>query len=136
MTNINKIPLIFLLIIIFSCVSAVNAENPEQITTNNSSFTAPLDPTMLFSGSLSLATSETTAHVNDTVQIYVTLTNTGLVKWNHLSIYIPLPNGTQFVSFIVPDRNLQNYNPKFWCMEHARYGLLSERSTKNWNFNC
>lgn len=105
--------MIVLLIIIFSCVSAVNAENPQQIA-NNSSSTAPLDPTSLFLGSLSLGTSETTAHVNDTVQIVVTMTNTGLVDWSPVSIYIPIPNGLQYVSFIVPDRNLQDnlgYDP-------------------------
>jgi uncharacterized repeat protein (TIGR01451 family) len=114
MTNINKIPLIFLFIIIFSCISAVNAENPQQVTNDSSStVTYPVDPTMLYSSSLSLITSEATAHAGDTVQIIVTLTNTGLVNWNNVSLYIPIPNGTKFVSSVVLDRNqnLQNYNP-------------------------
>jgi uncharacterized repeat protein (TIGR01451 family) len=112
MISINKIPLIFLFIIIFSCISAVNAENPQQVQ-NSPTVPYPADPTMLYSSSLFLATSETTAHVGDTVQIIVTLTNTGLVDWNPVSLYIPIPNGTQFVSSVVPDRNqnLQNYNP-------------------------
>lgn len=109
MININKIPLIFLFIIIFSCISAVNAENPQQ-TITDTGFNV-VDPTLMFSGSLNLVTSETTAHVGDTVQIRVTLINTGLVDWCPVSVYIPIPNGTQFVSFAVPDNNLRNYDP-------------------------
>jgi uncharacterized repeat protein (TIGR01451 family) len=110
MTNINKIPLIFLFIIIFSCISAVNAENPQQVQ-NSPTVPYPVDPTSLCSGTLYVGTSETAAHVGDTVQIIVTLTNTGSVDWSPLSLYIPIPNDTKFVSFIVPDRNLQNYDP-------------------------
>jgi len=47
MININKIPLIFLFIIIFSCISAVNAENPQQ-TITDTGFNV-VDPTLMFS---------------------------------------------------------------------------------------
>gem|GEM_PF-5487411 len=82
----------------------MNAENPQQIQdSSGSSDIVPLDPTLLYSGSLIVRTSEATAQVGDTVQILVTITNNGLVDWNPVSLYIPVPNGTQFVSFVVPD---------------------------------
>lgn len=132
MTNINKIPLIFLFIIIFSCISAVNAENPQQIMNDSSSTVPyPVDPTLLYSSSLSLVTSEATAHVGDTVQILVTITNTGLVDWGHVSVYLPVPNGTKFVSFVVPDRNIQNYDPDtdVWNVYRMRYNERGQQKT-------
>lgn len=79
--------------------------------TTNGTILIPIDPSLLYSGSLSVGVSQQTVHVNDTVQIVVTATNTGLVDWCPLKIYMPVPSDTQFVSFVVPDRNLQNYDP-------------------------
>ncbi len=111
MTKINKIPLIFLFIFVFGCISAVNAENPLQVTNTCSTDPIITDPTLLYSGTLTVVVNPTTAHVNDTVQFIVTVTNTGLVDWSSLKIYIPIPKGLQFVSFVVPDEILQNYDP-------------------------
>ncbi len=132
MTNINKIPLIFIFIIIFSCISAANAENPQQTTIDSGSTVInPVDPTLLYSGSLSLGTSEATAHVRDTVQILVTITNTGLVDWCPVSVYLPVPNGTKFVSFVVPDKYLQNYDPAsdVWDIYRMRYVERGQQRT-------
>ncbi|UTB31794.1 MAG: Ig-like domain-containing protein [Methanobacterium sp. ERen5] len=132
MTNINKIPLIFLFIIILSCISAVNAQNPQQATNNPSSIvTIPVDPTVFYSSTFDLGTSEPTAHVGDKVQILVTITNTGLVDWCPVSVYLPVPNGTKFISFTVPDRNLQNYDPAtaVWNMYRMRHIERGQQKT-------
>jgi uncharacterized repeat protein (TIGR01451 family) len=71
----------------------------------------PIDPATLYSGSLTVQINPTPIHVNDTIMIIVTATNTGTADWGQLKIYMPVPTGTQFVSFVVPDRNLQNYDP-------------------------
>ncbi|MTK63402.1 MAG: hypothetical protein F8N15_02425 [Methanobacterium sp.] len=102
----------------------MNAENPLQTTTDSgSNIQYPVDPSLLFSGTLSLATSKTTVDAEDTVDIMVTLTNTGLINWSPVSVYIPIPNGTEFVSFVVPDRNLQNYDPSsnLWNLNVMEY---------------
>lgn len=110
----------------------MNAENPPQTTTDSgSNIEYPVDPTLLYSGTLSLTTSKTIVNVNDTVDIMVTLTNTGLVDWSPVSVYIPIPNGTQFVSFIVPDVNLQNYDPSsnIWDLYRMRYNERGQQKT-------
>lgn len=133
MTNINKIPLIFLLIIIFSCVSAVNADNPQQTTTDSDSNIIPLDPTLLYSGSLTISAKPETVHVNDTVQILVTMTNTGLVNWNSVTVSIPILKGLEFISYELPDRNSQNnsYNPNtgIWNINYTNYIERGQQKT-------
>lgn len=90
----------------------------------------PMDPSLLFSYSLTVNAPET-AQVNDTVQIIVTATNTGLVDWCPIGLNMPLPPDTQFVSFIVPDRNLQNYNPStgIWDVYRMRHIERGQQKT-------
>lgn len=90
-----------------------------------------IDPSLLYSGSLSVYVSKQTVHVNDTVQIVVTATNTGLVDWCPLKIYMPVPSDTQFVSFVVPDKNLQNYDPAtgIWNVYRMRYKERGQQKT-------
>lgn len=110
----------------------MNAENPPQTTIDSgSNIEYPVDPSLMFSGTLSLKASETTVDVNDTVDIIVTLTNTGLVDWSPVSVYMPIPNGTQFVSFAVPDRNLQNYDPSsnIWDLYRMRCNEGGQQKT-------
>ena len=79
--------------------------------TNNDTVVYPIDPALLYSGSLTIQIDPTTVHVNDTIEIIVTATNSGLVDWGQLKIFMPVPAGTQYVSFVVPNRNLQYYDP-------------------------
>lgn len=90
----------------------------------------PMDPSLLFSYSLTVNAPET-AQVNDTVQIIVTATNTGLVDWCPIGLNMPLPPDTQFVSFVVPDRNLQNYNPStgIWDVYRMRHIERGQQKT-------
>ena len=90
----------------------------------------PIDPSLLFSYSLTVNAPET-AKVNDTVQIIVTATNTGLVDWCPLKISTPLPPDTQFVSLVVPDRNLQNYDPStgIWDVYRMRHIERGQQKT-------
>jgi len=99
--------------------------------TTNDDVLFPIDPALLYSGSLSVGVSQSTVHVNDTVQIVVTATNTGLVDWCPLKIFMPVPSDTQFVSFVVPDRNLQNYDPGtgIWDVYRMRHIERGQQKT-------
>ena len=122
--------LIFLMLL--SSMGNVFAANGSGIplddnSSNDSVVVVPINPTLLFSGYLTVQVVPTTAHVNDTVQIIVTATNNGLVDWCPLTIYAPVPEGLQFISFVVPGRNLQNYNPStgiwdVYRMKHIERG--------------
>jgi Domain of unknown function DUF11 len=103
----------------------------EDNSSNDSVVVVPIDPTLLFSGSLSVQIIPTTAHVNDTVQIIITATNNGMVDWCPLTIYAPVPEGLQFVSFVVPGRNLQNYNPStgIWDVYRMRHIERGQQKT-------
>ncbi|MBP2046998.1 chitobiase/beta-hexosaminidase C-terminal domain-containing protein [Methanobacterium aggregans] len=55
--------------------------------------------------------NQTTANVGDTVSITVTAINNGFFDWSPVKVYVPLPDGLQFMSFVVPDKTLQEYDP-------------------------
>jgi hypothetical protein len=99
--------------------------------TNNDTILFPMDPGLLYCGLLSVSVSQSTVHVNDTVQISVTAENNGLVDWCPLKIYMPVPSDTQFVSFVVPDKNLQNYNPTtgIWDVYRMRHSERGREKT-------
>jgi uncharacterized repeat protein (TIGR01451 family) len=63
------------------------------------------------SAGLTVAFDPTTAHVGDTVTVIVTATNYGTSTWHPLKIYAPIPSGLKYMSHVVPDRVLQNYDP-------------------------
>ena len=62
-----------------------------------------------FHGGLSVGVSSTNVKVGDTVTIDVTALNDGITDWENVKIYIPIPAGLQFESFVVPDRNIKDY---------------------------
>jgi conserved repeat domain len=73
--------------------------------------------------------NQSTAHVGDTVTVTVTADNDGLVDWCPLEIYAPIPSGLQFLSFVIPDKNLQNYDYttgiwNVYRMKHTARGQL------------
>lgn len=75
---------LLMFLMLLSCIGVVFAGNGSGIplddnSSNDSVVLVPIDPTLLFSGYLSVQFVPTTAHVNDTVQIIVTATNNGLV---------------------------------------------------------
>jgi uncharacterized repeat protein (TIGR01451 family) len=121
---------ILLILMIISSLGAVYA-GPNGSNNSTNGIIYPMDPTLLFSGSLYVGVSQSTVKVNDTVQIIVTATNTGLVDWCPVKIYMPVPPNTQFVSFVVPDRNLQNYNPStgIWDVYRMRHIERGQQKT-------
>jgi len=76
-----------------------------------------------FSGYLSVEFDQTTAGVGDTVTMTVTASNEGLDSWYPVMIYAPIPSGMQYVSHIVPDKTLQNYDPSsgIWNVNRMRH---------------
>lgn len=76
-----------------------------------------------FSGYLSVEFDQTTASIGDTVTMTVTASNEGLDSWCPVKIYAPIPSGMQYVSHIVPDKTLQNYNPSsgIWDVNRMRH---------------
>ena len=76
-----------------------------------------------FSGYLSVEFDQTTASVGDTVTMTVTASNEGLDSWCPVKIYAPIPSGMQYVSHIVPDKTLQNYDPGsgIWDVNRMRH---------------
>ncbi len=55
---------------------------------------------------------ESALHVGDTVYLTVLLVNTGPYGWSQLKVYAPIPHGLKYESFIVPDKQVQDYNPE------------------------
>lgn len=76
-----------------------------------------------FSGYLTVEFDKDTANVGDTVTMTVTASNEGLDSWYPVKIYAPIPSGMQYVSHIVPDKTLQNYNPStgIWDVNRMRH---------------
>lgn len=62
--------------------------------------------------SLESGDNESTLHVGDTVYLTVLLVNTGPYGWSQLKVYAPIPYGLKYESFIVPDKQVQDYNPE------------------------
>lgn len=50
-------------------------------------------------------------NVGDTVLIYVNVENTYVLDVYPVNVYVPIPDGLKYVSFVVPDKTLQNYDP-------------------------
>ncbi len=128
---------ILLILIALSSIGAVYADpNDTNGSINNSNgenvpVSIFIDPTLLYSGLLTIQVSQSTVHVNDTVEIVVTATNTGLVDWCPLKIYMPVPPGTEFVSFVAPNKNLQNYDPitGIWDVYRMRHYERGQQKT-------
>lgn len=76
-----------------------------------------------FSGYLSIEFDKTTVNVGDTVTMTVTASNEGLDSWYPVEIYAPIPSGMQYVSHVVPDKTLQNYDPGsgIWNVNRMRH---------------
>lgn len=76
-----------------------------------------------FSGYLSVEFDKTTVNVGDTITMTVTASNEGLDSWYPVEIYVPIPSGTQYVSHVVPDKTLQNYDPGsgIWNVNRMRH---------------
>lgn len=76
-----------------------------------------------FSGYLSVEFDKTAVNVGDTITMTVTASNEGLDSWYPVEIYVPIPSGTQYVSHVVPDKTLQNYDPGsgIWNVNRMRH---------------
>ncbi len=109
----SAISLILVLFMMSTSIGLVYASTGDNTSTSgdNDNIILPIDPSDLFSGYLSINLNPATLHVNDTVQIIITATNSGLVDWGYLTIYAPVPTGLQFLSFEAPGLTMQNYNP-------------------------
>lgn len=129
--------LIFVLIVsTMGTVYADNNETNNEIDNSSSSSNSSASSTLLsamvkalFSGMLYVSFNQSTAHAGDTVTITVTANNDGMVDWCPLKISAPIPSGLQFLSFVIPDKNLQNYNytTGIWDvyrMKHIERGQL------------
>lgn len=99
---ISLIGLLFVLTIPF--VGATSVTNDTNNTT--------VDPAVYnVNGNLFVEFNQTTANVGDTISITVTAVNNGLFDLSPVKVYAPLPEGLQFISFVVPDKTLQEYDP-------------------------
>lgn len=90
----------------------------------------PINPLELYDGSLYVKFLQNTAHVNDTVQIEVTASNNGFCDWCPLMIYVPVPNGLQFLSFYAQGLTMQNYDPSTGIWNVYRMRDFNRGSTK------
>lgn len=61
-------------------------------------------------GALSVEISPSNANVGDTVTIYVSVENDDIKDWENVKLYVPIPEGLQFESFVVPDKTVQDYS--------------------------
>lgn len=99
---ISLIGLLFVLIIPF--IGATSATNDTNNTT--------VDQAVYnVNGNLFVEFNQTTANVGDTVSISVTAVNNGFFDWSPVKVYAPLADGLQFMSFVVPYKTLQGYDP-------------------------
>jgi hypothetical protein len=66
---------------------------------------------------------KTDVHVGDTVTITVTPSNDDIVDWYPVLIYVPIPDGLGYVSHVVPDKVLQNYDAGtgIWDVNRMRH---------------
>lgn len=66
---------------------------------------------------------KTNLHVGDTVTITVTASNDMIFDWYPVKVYAPIPNGLQYVSHVIPDKVLQNYDPGsgIWDVNRMRH---------------
>lgn len=67
--------------------------------------------------------SPTTAHIGDTVTITVTASNDYLLDFSPVVVYAPIPEGLQYLSHVVPDRQRQDYDPGsgLWDVNRMRH---------------
>jgi PKD repeat protein len=93
------IPIVLLLFIAFSAMGSAFAE-----------LSVEMEP-------------KTNLHVGDTVTITVSASNDMIFDWYPVQVYVPIPNGLQYVSHVVPDRVLQNYDPSsgIWDVNRMRH---------------
>jgi conserved repeat domain len=113
---------VLMFVLIFLSVGSVSAYNDTNETT------AAL-ATLLFSGNLNVAFNQSTAHVGDTVTMTVTVVNDGLADWCPVEIYAPVPARLQYESFVIPDKNIQNYDSStgiwdLYSMKHTARGQV------------
>ena len=110
---------LLLLIVFISSIGSAFADNqtnqggngnPGGSQGDNGTVKLPINPLLLFSGSISEEFSQSTAHVGDTVTLTITASNDGLVDWDPVVVSAPIPAGLEFISFIVPDRTVQDYD--------------------------
>ncbi|MGF7118608.1 Ig-like domain-containing protein [Methanobacterium oryzae] len=74
-------------------------------------------------GYINVGFNQTTAHVGDTVNIIVTVTNPSVEDWSKVSVYAPIPDGLKYVSHVVPNKIIQDYDPNtgIWNVGSMRH---------------
>lgn len=72
---------------------------------------------------LNVEVSPTSANVGDTVTITVSASNDALVDWYPVIIVAPIPEGLQYISHVVPDKQRQDYDPSsgVWDVNRMRH---------------
>ena len=82
------------------------------------------DPIPGFGGKLSASLNETTLHVGDTVALTIHPQNYGESDWENILIYAPIPKGFKYLSHVVPNRTMQDYNPStgIWNVQQMLHG--------------
>ena len=93
-------------LLVFALISIIGSVNANSISGLNVT-----DPIPGFGGKLSVSLNETTLHVGDTVTLTIHPQNYGESDWENVLIYAPIPEGFKYVSYVVPDRTMQDYNP-------------------------
>lgn len=77
-----------------------------------------------FGGVLSASLNETTLHVGDTVALTIHPQNYRDSDWENILIYAPIPEGFKYLSHVVPNRTMQDYNPStgIWNVQQMLHG--------------
>ena len=114
MVNNKKISISILIMITASilCVSLAGTVNANIAPSdNNSTIIIPSNDDSLIFGHLFVLANQTTANVNDTVSIIDTVDNLGMINWQNVLVYIPIPKGLEYLSYSLPYKDTSYYNP-------------------------
>ena len=92
------------------CVSLAGTVNANIAPSdNNSTIILPSNDDSLIFGHLFVLANQTTANVNDTVSIIDTVDNLGMINWQNVLVYIPIPKGLEYLSYSLPSYNDTSY---------------------------
>ncbi len=115
-------PIISILLAIISIFLVMGAIYAPDTMVNG--YVVTSDPIPGFDGDLGASLNETTFHVGDTVALTIHPHNYGESDWENILIYAPIPKGFKYLSHVVPNRTMQDYNPStgIWNVQQMLHG--------------
>ena len=107
------------MLVVFDLISVISSVNANPI-----SGLYVTDSIPGFEGELNASLNETTFHVGDTVSLIIHPQNYGESDWENVLIYAPVPKGFKYVSHVVPERTVQDYDPStgIWNVQQMMHG--------------